>query len=126
MKVKLQQLIQENQGKLATMESTVKPKKKKRTKKPKKLKPLKQNLEEHPAAETLDMNTEGQGTNELQELTPEAASVVVSTKKEMPKIDEKLLYAKFRNESDWLKAVLKERKASLSTTTTTTSTHAKK
>ena len=125
MKVKLQQLIQENQGKLATTEGTGKPKKKKRTKKPKKLKPLKQNPIENVAEETENMNDEVGDHNES--MVQDPMPVLVSPKKEVPKIDEKLLYAKFKNESDWLKAVLKERKASLSgASNAATSTHTKK
>ena len=99
------------------MESTAKSKKKK-VKKPKKLKPLKPSTET--AVEgTVNASDEVQKNNDVIEATlnptnPVPAPVLVSLKNEIPKIDEKLLYAKFKNESEWLKAVLKERKASLS------------
>jgi hypothetical protein len=76
---------------------------------------------------TQDLNTQENGVvgnkeeeEEVKEQNLVLEEVVVPNT--TMKIDEKLLYAKFKNESDWLKAVLKERKsgATMSTATTTT------
>ena len=127
MKVKLQQLIQENQEKLTTIESTDKPKKKKKSRRPKKLKPLKQSSTD--LSDDKELVGEADQTSVSQEAEGKALKsvpTVTPTKVEIPKIDDKLLYAKFKNESEWLKAVLKERKASLNGTAMPSSLNPKK